>query len=177
MSIQVSPLSRPATNILATGIGRSTAIHFSRHGVAGLAIADINGDSIREVANSIANEFPRVRVLPFVLDVTDAAEVKRSLAQTVKELGRLDVAVNNAGALAKNQLTHTLPNEEWQRIINLNINSVFYCQKEELGDNEEARVRAPSSERPYRIYANSIYWVIGILVLDEVVVPSSTLRR
>ncbi|KAJ6779519.1 hypothetical protein PWT90_06370 [Aphanocladium album] len=115
-----------------SGIGKCTAIHFARHGVTGLAIADINKAGLAEVAAIIGKEFPQVKVLPLDLDVTSITQVKSAIAQTVKKFGRLDVAVNNAGILGKNQLTHTLPEEEWRRVLDVNINSVFYCHKEQL---------------------------------------------
>ncbi|OAA82277.1 NAD(P)-binding domain protein [Akanthomyces lecanii RCEF 1005] len=116
----------------ASGIGKATALHFARHGAAGLAIADINKDALDTLAATLARDFPAVKVVPIVLDVTSAAAVKAAVARTVQELGRLDVGVNNAGATGTTSLTHELPAESWDRTLSLDLNAVFYCQKEEL---------------------------------------------
>ncbi|KAJ6788068.1 hypothetical protein PWT90_02515 [Aphanocladium album] len=117
-----------------SGIGKSTALNFARHGAAGLAIADINKDALDAVAATLAQDFPHVQVVALTLDVTSSAAVRDAIAQTVQALGggRLDVAVNNAGAMGKTSLLHELPEESWDKTLALDLNSVFYCQKEEL---------------------------------------------
>ncbi len=129
------PSASPLHNFLnshVVGIGKATALHFARHGAAGLAIADINKDALDTLAATLARDFPAVKVVPIVLDVTSAAAVKAAVARTVQELGRLDVGVNNAGATGTTSLTHELPEESWDRTLSLDLNAVFYCQKEEL---------------------------------------------
>lgn len=108
-------------------------MHFARHCAAGLAVADINKEALDALTRTLAADFPAVKVVPLLLDVTSAAAVRDAVAQTVTALGRLDVAVNNAGAVGMNSLTHELPDEAWAKTIALDLNSVFYCQKEELG--------------------------------------------
>ncbi|OAQ97642.1 hypothetical protein LLEC1_06817 [Akanthomyces lecanii] len=116
----------------ASGIGKATALHFARHGAAGLAIADINTDALDALAATLAQDFPAVRVVPIALDVTSAVGVRAAVARTVRELGRLDVGVNNAGAAGAMSMTHELPEESWDRTLSLDLDAVFYCQKEEL---------------------------------------------
>ena len=117
---------------LHPGIGKATTLNFARHGAAGLAIADISKDGLDATAALLAQSFPAVKVVPIVLDVTSAEAVKDAVTQAASAFGRLDVAVNNAGAMGKTAMSHELPLESWDKTINLDLNSVFYCQREEL---------------------------------------------
>lgn len=116
----------------ATGIGKAIAINFARHGVAGLAVADIDRAALDSLAASIAQSHPDVRVLPITLDVADAGAVKAAVAQTVQTLGRLEVAVNNAGIAGSKTPTHELSDEAWGKTLAVDLHGVFYCQREEL---------------------------------------------
>lgn len=117
---------------LHPGIGKATTLNFARHGAAGLAIADISKDGLDATAALLTQSFPAVKVVPIVLDVTSAEAVKDAVAQAASAFGRLDVAVNNAGAMGQTAMSHELPLESWGKTINLDLNSVFYCQREEL---------------------------------------------
>jgi NAD(P)-dependent dehydrogenase (short-subunit alcohol dehydrogenase family) len=78
----------------AAGIGRATAVAFTRQG-ASVVIGDIDGAGAKEIAASIRDnggEASSVRV-----DVTNSAEVQRMIASTVDRYDGLDYAFNNAG--------------------------------------------------------------------------------
>ncbi|MEX0682829.1 MAG: SDR family NAD(P)-dependent oxidoreductase [Dehalococcoidia bacterium] len=72
------------------------------------------------------------RAVAIDCDVTDAEDVRRTFAETVSQLGRVDVLVNNAGialvAGAKN--LWEVEDEEWRREIDVNLNGVYHCCKE-----------------------------------------------
>lgn len=107
-------------------------MHFAQHGAAGLALADIRPASVAAVAALLGETHAHVRVVPLVLDVTSADGVRAAVAQAVAALGRLDVAVNNAGVAGTTSRTHELPDEAWDRTLAVDLNGVFYCQREEL---------------------------------------------
>ena len=71
-------------------------------------------------------------VLPLVMDVRKLDEVKQGIALAAAKFGRVDIAVNNAGVGGQNERTHELDEDEWQRVIDINLNGVYRCQKEEL---------------------------------------------
>lgn len=73
-----------------------------------------------------------MEVLPLRLDVRNAEEVKQGVRQTVEKFGRLDVAVNNAGVGGSGLQTHELDDEAWLRILDVNLQGVYRCQKEQL---------------------------------------------
>ncbi|KAI0066527.1 NAD-P-binding protein [Artomyces pyxidatus] len=80
------------------GIGASIAQHFSRAG-ASLALVARNEDKLGAVKAEIEATVPGARVLTFVVDVRDTAQVSKAVADTVKHFGRLDVLVANAGVM------------------------------------------------------------------------------
>ncbi len=62
-----------------------------------------------------------------VVDVTDAASVAAAAQAAVRELGRIDVLVNNAGVAGLNAPTVEYPVEEWRRVLEVNLTSQFLC--------------------------------------------------
>lgn len=71
-------------------------------------------------------------MLQLPMDVRKSAEVKDGIAQTVGKFGRLDVAVNNAGIGGSGKRTHEIEEDEWDRVVDVNLNGVRRCQKEQL---------------------------------------------
>jgi NAD(P)-dependent dehydrogenase (short-subunit alcohol dehydrogenase family) len=113
----------------ASGIGRVTALEFARRG-AGVVVADIDDRGNRDTATMI--EDIGGRALAVGCDVTRGADVQAALNQTVQTFGRLDYAFNNAGAEQQPKLTADTTEEEWDRIIAINLRSVFLCLKYEI---------------------------------------------
>src|SRR4051812_37339105 len=113
-----------------SGIGRETAIAFAREG-AKVAAADISEQSNQETASLIEKEGGQA--IAVRCDVTKAEEVKSALAKTIEAFGRLDFAFNNAGIEPQNPApTADYDDEEWNRIININLRGVFLCMKQEI---------------------------------------------
>jgi len=113
----------------ANGIGRATALAFGREG-ANVIVADISGKGNQETARMI-EQLGR-RALAFTCDVTRGEEVKAALEKAVQAFGRLDAAFNNAGSEQPVTATADLTEEEWDRIIRVNLRSVFLCMKYEI---------------------------------------------
>ena len=78
------------------GIGATIAKQFARAG-ASLAIVARSAGSLKDVKESVLAETPDARVLTFAVDVKDPVATERAVAETVAQLGRLDVLVANAG--------------------------------------------------------------------------------
>ena len=60
-----------------------------------------------------------------VVDVTDAAAIAKAAEETIRDLGRIDVLVNNAGIAGMNAPTVDYPIEEWERVLRVNLTSQF----------------------------------------------------
>ena len=100
----------------ASGIGAATARRFASEG-ARLVLADVD-----ESGKALADELGAVFV---ATDVTDEDAVSAAVERTVDEYGRLDILCNNAGIMGQGTLPD-LPSEEWRRVIDIDLNSVFY---------------------------------------------------
>ena len=113
----------------ALGLGRSFARTLAEAG-ADVAIADINQERLPETEEII--EEVGGKALKIVADVSDPANVARMVEETVSTLGRLDIAVNNAGIVHKPYRFHETPLEEWNRLMAVNMTGVFTCMQREL---------------------------------------------
>jgi NAD(P)-dependent dehydrogenase (short-subunit alcohol dehydrogenase family) len=105
---------------------------FAEHGATKLALTDINGELLHKSVNALKAKYPHVEVLEMSFDVRVGVEVEKAIADTVAKFGRLDIAVNNAGIGGSGKQTHMVDEEEWLNVVDVNLNAVRKCQKEQL---------------------------------------------
>jgi len=105
----------------AKGIGGSCSKLFHEAG-ANVCILDID-----EKGNEFANELGDTSLF-IKCDVSKKDQVKNAFAQIVEEFGDIDILVNNAGIQTYGSVTETTE-EEWDRVINVNVKSAFLCSK------------------------------------------------
>ena len=114
----------------ASGIGRATALAFAREG-ASVVVADVFEQGNQETARMI--EELGGRAFAVKCDMTRTEDVKAALDKTIEAFGRLDFAFNNAGIEPRNAApTAEYEEEEWNRIIDINLRGVFLCMKHEI---------------------------------------------
>ena len=105
----------------ASGIGFETAKALKECG-ARVVIIDLNQAKGEEAAATLGVEFKPA-------DVTQSAQVREVAAQVKSAYGRIDIAFNNAG-VCHNVASEDQTDEAWLRVININLNAVFYCCRE-----------------------------------------------
>lgn len=113
----------------ASGIGRATALAFA-HAGTNVVVADVSEQANQETARMI--EAAGGRALAVTCDVTHDEDVKAALDKTIETFGRLDVAFNNAGVEQATKATADITEEEWDRVVAINLRGVFLCMKYEI---------------------------------------------
>ena len=112
----------------ARGIGRSICLALADRG-ADIVVADIDFSGARQTA--AAAELRLVQAVPLRVDVSNRASVKAMTEKTLDRFGRLDILVNNAGICPFNDL-ESIDDEEWRRVIDVNLTGPFLCSQEAI---------------------------------------------
>ena len=113
----------------AMGMGEAVAVLAAERG-AKVVVADINEAAAQATVDKIkaaGGEASAVKC-----DVSSAAEVEAAIKFTVDTYGKLDAAFNNAGIQPRPSNLAELPEEEFDRVMNINLKGVFLCSKYEL---------------------------------------------
>jgi NAD(P)-dependent dehydrogenase (short-subunit alcohol dehydrogenase family) len=113
----------------AAGIGKAAALAFAREG-AKVAIADLKVDQGSEVAHAI--EESGRRAIFVKADVSRADDVQELIKETVAAFGRLDCAFNNAGIEGQLATTSECTEENFDRVIAVNLRGVWLCVRHEI---------------------------------------------
>ncbi len=114
----------------ASGLGRSAALLFAREG-ARVVVGDLDVDGGQETVLQI--EEAGGAAISVTADVTQSAAVEAMVSRTVETFGRLDCAFNNAGIEgAVGTSTAEYTEEEWDRVVNVDLKGVWLCMKYEI---------------------------------------------
>jgi 3-oxoacyl-[acyl-carrier protein] reductase len=105
------------------GIGRATALLFSQEG-ARVVIADISPDAARRVAEEITAQ--KRNALPLTTNVTEKESVQRMVEESLRQWGRIDILINIVGGSFPKPVLE-MEESEWDRVVNLNLKSVYLC--------------------------------------------------
>ena len=110
------------------GIGRAIALTLCRAGFD-IVVASPEIEKNEEVAEEI--RACSGEAMTINLNVTDAASVKEAFAKVLKDKGRIDVLVNNAG-VARDGLAVRMKQADWDLVLNINLNGAFQCIQQVL---------------------------------------------
>jgi 3-oxoacyl-[acyl-carrier protein] reductase len=124
------------TAAAGTGIGSATALRCLQEG-AEVAISDRHERRLAETAERLAEATGR-KPLAVPCDVTDEDQVRRMVAATVQEFGRLDVLVNNAG-LGGSASILEMTDEQWSTVLDVTLTGTFRCTRAALAVMAEQR--------------------------------------
>ncbi len=115
----------------SSGIGRAIAIKLAKAG-AEVAILDINIEDGLKVQNEIGKaKFYRC-------DVASSEEVKGTLRSIYRDFGRIDIVVNAAGVIVRKNVLET-SEEDWDRVINVNLKGPFLVSKHAIPYMKESK--------------------------------------
>ena len=108
----------------AQGFGYAITERFIKSG-AKVIIWDIDENESKKALETISSENLSYQIV----DVSNFEVINKNLLQIEKNFGKIDIFINNAGMAGLNTTLAKYPIEEWNKVINLNLNSVFYCCK------------------------------------------------
>ena len=111
-----------------SGIGRSIALTFAREG-AKVVVADLNEKGGLETVDLVKKE--KEEAIFVKVDVSQAENIDQMVEVCLKEFGQVDILVNNAGIVKMSPL-HETTEEDWDKILGVNLKSVFLSSKKVL---------------------------------------------
>lgn len=113
----------------ASGIGQASALTLARGG-AKVVIVDVNGELGEKTVATVKQAGGESIFLN--VDVSDPEAVEKMVADTVAAFGKLDISVNNAGIGGELNSTGSYSIAGWRKVIDVNLNSIFYCMRYEI---------------------------------------------
>jgi NAD(P)-dependent dehydrogenase (short-subunit alcohol dehydrogenase family) len=135
----------------ALGIGRSACLLLAKEG-AKVAIVDINKDEGAKLAEKIRQSGGVAEF--WSMNTAIEKEVMQTFKEIANKFGRIDVLVNNAGISGIDKPTDQVTEEEWDKVIAVNVKGVFFCTKHVIAYMRQARGGSI-------INLSSIYGLIG----------------
>ena len=112
----------------ARGIGKATAIEFSKEGAYVIA-ADINLDGVNDTVKEIKGE--GFKATSIQLDISNLSDIKKKIENIIDKYRRIDILVNNAGLVSRVPILE-MTESEWDRVMNVNLKGTFFLSKEVL---------------------------------------------
>ncbi|MCB0618882.1 MAG: 3-oxoacyl-ACP reductase FabG [Saprospiraceae bacterium] len=128
----------------ARGIGKATALTFAREG-ATVVVWDVDEKAGQAVAQALRQEGPAS--LFQKVDTSDLGACEAAASEVVRQFGRIDILINNAGITRDATLKKMTP-EQWQQVIDVNLTGVFNCTKAvypHMAEREYGRIVTASS--------------------------------
>jgi len=110
------------------GIGSATVLKLGMNGFKVILNYHVNKDNAVEIASSLGEE----NTLLIEADITNIEAVNEMVSKTLEKFGRIDVLVNNAG-ITRDRTFVKMSKEEWDEVINVNLNGVFNVTKAVIG--------------------------------------------
>jgi 3-oxoacyl-[acyl-carrier protein] reductase len=108
----------------AQGFGLAISERFVQSG-AKVIIWDVD----KKAAEAALKKINSKNCIYQIVDVTNFEEIKKNLIDIESNYGKIDIFINNAGIAGMNTTVAEYPLEEWNKVIDLNLNAVFYCCK------------------------------------------------
>lgn len=120
------------------GVGRATSVALARRGCSVVVNYSRSADAAEETAAAVREAGPRA--LPFQADVSDDAACRAMVDATVRELGGVDVLINNAGTttFVPHANLDALDEEAWRSIMAVNVAGPFQCARAVFGPMQKA---------------------------------------
>src|SRR5258708_19134530 len=150
----------------SSGIGRAAALLFGNNGSTVIAVGR-NEKELTSLSKKITSKTGVIK--PHLADVTEMTQLERIVTETVANHGRIDVLVNSAGII-KNGTIETTTLDDWDKMININLRSVFALSQKEMPDLIETKgniVHVSMVPGP-RSFPNVLAYCVSKAAVDQV---------
>lgn len=124
-------MQQPRTAVVTgagVGIGKGIAITMAKEGY-NVIVSDLNEENVKQTAEELAKA--GAKAVAVKCDVSNAEDVKALFEQTVKEFGKVDVLINNAGIYPFVQFEQ-MQEADWDKVMDVNLKGVFLTSREAL---------------------------------------------
>ncbi|WP_282020246.1 SDR family oxidoreductase [Planomicrobium okeanokoites] len=111
-----------------SGLGRAAAMSIAKQG-GKLVLVDMSKDGLEESKKEILAAASDAQIETVEANVTNEEDVKNYVDFTIRKFGKIDGFFNNAGIEGKQNLTEEYGSDEFEKVINVNLNGVFYGMK------------------------------------------------
>lgn len=111
-----------------SGLGQAATLQLAKEG-AKLVLVDLNQAGLDETKNKVQEVAPNAEFLLVTANVATESEVENFVNQTVERFGKIDGFFNNAGVEGKQNLTEDYGIDEFNKVVSINLNGVFYGMK------------------------------------------------
>ncbi|HZC21601.1 MAG TPA: glucose 1-dehydrogenase [Nitrososphaeraceae archaeon] len=112
------------------GIGKAIAMEFANAGYSVIINAK-NKEELKQAAEDISNSVKdRERIMPIPGDISQEPVCISLIESAIKQFGRIDVLVNNAGIGGESKKIHELTEKDWDEVIDVNLKGAFLCTRE-----------------------------------------------
>jgi len=109
----------------AKGIGKGIAEGFFKEGACVIQ-TDISEKEVTEAFEELKEKYGNNKGFPMRVDVTNNSDIEKMVKEAINKFNKIDVLVNNAG-VCSSSLVIDLPEEEWDRIMTVNVKGMFLC--------------------------------------------------
>lgn len=120
----------------AQGIGKAIALTLAENG-SDIAICDVNSSLLNKTAEELKTKGKKV--LTFKVDVSRNGEIQQMVKSIMEKFGKIDIIVNNAAIHPVRYTIEGIPEEEWEKVLNVNLKGVFLVCKAVIGGMKKRR--------------------------------------
>ncbi len=149
----------------SSGIGRAAARLFAEGGYTAIAVGR-NEKELSALGTSIKSKRGSIRI--HLADVTEHSQLDRLVSETIANYGRIDVLVNSAGIIKSGSIENT-PLDDWDKMMNINLRSVFVLMQKCLPYLAETRgnIVNVSSVAGTRSFPNVLAYCVSKAAVDQ----------
>jgi 3-oxoacyl-[acyl-carrier protein] reductase len=109
----------------ARGIGKSIALYLAEKGID-IVVSDIMKEAAEETTAELRNK--GIHAIAVAADVSKAEDAQKLIDTTVKEFGKIDFLINNAG-ITRDNLSIRMSEQDWDLVLDINLKGAFLCSQ------------------------------------------------